>query len=551
MRASQLLFQTLRTSPGDDRLPGQQLLMRGSFVRPLWPHAITLLPLGVRTRRRLEAVALAAFDQTHSQEIQISGDSIATESMGVEPGSASDLAEDPSLAALLASVRGIVQSYRQLPVWLHQIGPARGDRAAMSREEWVANLFGLHTDTAETHTAKDLQLAMARHLLEHCDLATTPALANVSAAGHPLAHALIAPSNGGDLTAVCCPCCHYAAYQPVARCTRAAPAAEPQLPVEEIATPDCKTIADLARFLDVPASGTAKAVFLAAGPERRFVLALVRGDTDLDEAKLRRILGVDVLVPATENEIRRAGVEPGYGSPVGVSGVAVVIDDLVAATPNLVAGANRPGTHLRNVNAGRDYRPTTTADIALVQAGCACPECGESLELQRVAEIARVTIADGNSEALRTNLTYLDREGVSLPVVVTHTRIWLDRLMGALAESHRDEKGLIWPPAAAPFQVYLMSAGKLLPGISAAADRLYETLTAAGLDVLYDDRDERAGVKFNDADLLGIPIRVVLGERGLQEGVAEVKLRWRNEVEKIALGALPAYVNKVFSADAG
>jgi prolyl-tRNA synthetase len=221
-----------------------------------------------------------------------------------------------------------------------------------------------------------------------------------------------------------------------------------------------------------------------------------------------------------------------------VSGVTVVVDALAAQSPNLVAGANRPGMHLRNVNPGRDYRPTVVADIARVKAGDLCPQCEEPLEFQAAAELARVHIED-DSIARTLGVTYLDQTGASQPLGISRTCIYLDRLMGALAELCRDEKGLLWPVEIAPFDVYLMTAGKALPEITNAAGGLYDQLTAQGFEVLYDDRDERAGVKFNDADLLGIPVRVVVGERGQRDGILEVKLRRSADVEIVPIDALP------------
>ncbi len=251
---------------------------------------------------------------------------------------------------------------------------------------------------------------------------------------------------------------------------------------------------------------------------------MVRGDTDLNETKLRRVLGARSLAPASSEAIRAAGAEPGYGSPVGLNGVTVIVDALAAASPNLVAGANRLGYHLRNVNYPRDYSANEVADIALTQVGDPCPACGTPLATVAAAELARVSRI-GNGPAQAANLTVLDADGRPAPVSLVQARIYLDHLLGALAEAHHDARGLIWPAAVTPYDVYLMTAGKALPEILAAAERLYEELTLAGFTVLYDDRDERAGVKFNDADLLGLPVRIVVGERGLREGVVEVKLR--------------------------
>jgi prolyl-tRNA synthetase len=295
----------------------------------------------------------------------------------------------------------------------------------------------------------------------------------------------------------------------------------------------------LARFLNVPESRTAKAVFLVAqiGDEDRFIFVIVRGDTDLNEAKLKRLLKAQSIGPATESEIREVGAEPGYGSPLGLEGITLVADDLIPQSPNLVAGANRPGYHTLNVNYGRDFQATIVADITLARDGDPCPKCGASLALERGIELAWFKNRD---RAL--NITYLDADGHSQPVLLGRYRLYLDHLLAATAEAHHDDYGIIWPPPIAPYHVYLMTLGKRSDEVIAAADQLYADLFAADVDVLYDDRDERAGVKFNDADLLGLPLRVAVGSRGLQEGIVEVKRRADGDKESIPIDEVVTFV---------
>lgn len=322
------------------------------------------------------------------------------------------------------------------------------------------------------------------------------------------------------------------------------PEPEPLLPMQDVATPDCKTIADLAAYLGIPESRTAKAVFLVAGfpdGENRFIFAVVRGDTTLNEAKLKKVLGATTLGFATEAEIRQVGAEPGYGSPVGLHGVTVVADELAALSPNLVAGANRPGYHTLNVNHGRDYQATLVADITLAEDGSACPVCGSQLVLLRGVEVAASRVW-GDRLSSAAQATFLDREGRTQPLLLAGYRLYLDRLIAAVAEQHHDAQGLRWPTAMAPFDVYLMTAGKATPEVVAAAERLYQNLQEAGFSVLYDDRDERAGVKFNDADLIGLPWRVAVGERGLKAGMVEVKRRGAAEVVSVPVDELIAWL---------
>jgi prolyl-tRNA synthetase len=249
-------------------------------------------------------------------------------------------------------------------------------------------------------------------------------------------------------------------------------------------------------------------------PSRTFVFVVIRGDMTLSEPKLTALVGGVRL--ATEAEIRAVGAVPGYASPLGVTDALIVVDDLLPQSPNLVAGANEAGYHLKNVNYGRDYAADLVADLTLAAAGDLCIQCGAALK----AQPGWVLVADGVFD--------------------------FEKILSALAEMHHDEKGLTLPAAAAPFDIYLMHVpGKTLDTAS-AAETLYQTLTAAGLAVFFDDRDERAGVKFNDADLIGPPVRVTVGERGLQNGLVELKKRTSTENQLVALAELVSKIKELF-----
>jgi len=307
----------------------------------------------------------------------------------------------------------------------------------------------------------------------------------------------------GGLGLLTCPGCGYSAEAELARARKVFPAPQAALPPKLVETPHCSTIDSLSAFLGLPASQTAKALMFSS--ERHgFVFVVVRGDTSLSQRKLEAITGP--LRLASQAEIRAAGAVPGYASPVGLSSLLIVADDLAARSPNLAAGANREGFHLLNVNCGRDFSPNLTADLTQTNPGDPCAECGAPLQ------------------ALR---------GESL---LTKTGWNAAALLRALAEIHHDERGLTLPLTA--FDVYLMQVpGKTLD-TRAAAESVYARLKAAGKRVLFDDREERAGVKFNDADLVGFPWRITIGERGLQAGQMEVKARAAAESQLFSLNDL-------------
>ena len=301
------------------------------------------------------------------------------------------------------------------------------------------------------------------------------------------------PLKTGEFEVIHCPACGYTARSEFALLAKSVPSKEEPLPIEKVETPECNTIEELANFLGVPKEKTAKALLYTRQSDGKLVFVVVRGDMQLSEAKLKQQVG-DVKL-AYFDEIEAVGAVPGYASPIDLKNTLIIVDDLIPSSPNLVAGANETGYHLKNVNYGRDYNAEIVADLAQAESGKACVNCGEPLS----ALFADLLVSNGT--------------------------FYFDRILHALAESHHDENGLTLPHPAAPFDVYLMNIpGKTIDTGSVTAE-LYESLQAAGVSALFDDRDGRAGVKFNDADLVGPPIRVTVGERGLQNGMVELKQR--------------------------
>ena len=311
------------------------------------------------------------------------------------------------------------------------------------------------------------------------------------------------PHSTGSIEIVQCTTCGYVARRELAGFKKAPFSQEAPLPLEKVLTPDCPTIEALANFLNIPKQKTAKALMFTRLSDGKFVFVVVRGDMTLSEAKLTRAVGEVHL--ATPEEIAKAGAAAGYASPIGLKDALIVVDDLIPQSPNLVAGANETGYHLLHTNCGRDYQPDLVADLVLADAGDACPKCGSELTVQRAE------------------------------VLATRSEFYFDQILLALAETHHDDKGLTLPASAAPFQFYLMHVpGKELD-TRAKAEEIYANLQAAGISVIFDDRDERAGVKFNDADLIGCPVRVTMGEKNLKEGMVELKKRTEKENKLIPI----------------
>ena len=353
------------------------------------------------------------------------------------------------------------------------------------------------------------------NIYNRCALPTVTVNSDVGMMGGQVAHEFMYLNPIGEDTIIFCDACRYTANRQVARFKKPFPEPENALPVEMVATPDCKTISDLANYLQIPESRTAKAVFLIAKmPDdypvsNQFIFAIVRGDMEVNETKLSNALKAQELRPALKSEILEIGAQPGYASPIGISRVSkgplpvvVVADDLIPQSPNLVAGANQAGYHLKNVNYGREFIADLVTDITSARNGDPCPECGSTLQSQRGVEVGNIfKLGTRYSEAL--GCEFLDAEGKSHPVVMGSYGIGSGRLLACIAEEHHDDHGLAWPISVAPYQVHLV----MLPGkkggetVITFAEKLYNELLACGIEVLFDDRLESPGIKFNDAEL--------------------------------------------------
>lgn len=303
-----------------------------------------------------------------------------------------------------------------------------------------------------------------------------------------------------------CPACKYTERLEVARFAKTTTTQEEQLPLEKVPTPNCHTIEALANFLEIPKEKTGKALMYTRMSDGKFIFVVVRGDMQLSESKLRSHVGD--LRPATGGEIERAGAAAGYASPIGLKDALIVVDDLIAQSQNLVAGANETSYHLKNTNYGRDYSADIVADLTQAKAGDPCSNCGNPLSV------------------------------LSAINLVARGEYGFENILLALAEAHHDDRGLILPPAMAPFDVYLMHLSGKEMNTRAQAEKMYTALQEAGVSVLFDDREERAGVKFNDADLIGSPLRITVGEKGLKEGMVELKQRKEKANRLVSLASL-------------
>jgi prolyl-tRNA synthetase len=565
MRRSELFGETLRQVPADAEIVGQQLLLRGAYIQPLASGIYSFLPLGQRVKRKVERILREEMDRIGGQEVTLpvlqpadlwrkSGrwDAVGPELVRLKDRGGHDMVlamtHEEAFSDLL--VQG-VKSYRRLPVMLYQIQTKIRDEPRPRgglirvREFTMKDAYSAHVSIEDLDQFYPRMYDAYLRIFRRCGLDAVPVEADPGMMGGSTTHEFMYLSPIGEDVLALCDACDYAANREVATFAKLSPEPEELKPLEETATPDTETIAALADLLGVPTSRTAKAVFFMAGP--RLVFAVVRGDMEINETKLARALGATDLRPARADELVGTGIVPGYASPIGIRGAVVVVDDLVAGSPNLIAGANRLGYHLLNTNAGRDYQPDLTADIAEVYEGAPCPRCGSPLRLTRAVEIGH-TFKLGTKYSAALGARYLDAEGTLRDIVMASYGIGVGRLIACVAEAHHDDQGLVWPAALAPFAVYLVGLDLEDDAVRKEAEDLYAALQERGIEVLYDDRDERAGVKFKDADLLGIPLRVTVSRRALRDAAYEMKQRASGETRHIPSGDAAAEIVRMATA---
>ena len=551
MRLSHLFFTTLRDDPADAEMPSHRLLLRAGYVRQLGSGIYSLLPLGKRVNDRVEQIIREEQDRIGAQEMEmpvvhpadIWRASGRYDAIGPELGRFKDRnGRDMVLAMTHEEVVGllladIVKSYRQLPMQVYHFQTkwrdeprARGGLIRV-REFVMKDAYSVDRDDAGLDTSYWDQHGAYVRTFERMGLDTIAVSSDVGMMGGSQAHEFMVLNPAGEDVLVLCENCDFAANRQVAVVPKPEPPAEGPAPLEEVATPGTTTIAKLAAFLGVGEDRTAKAAFFVTG-DGRLVTAIVRGDHEVNETKLvNAVSATGGIRPATVEEIRAAGMEPGYGSPIGAHGTVVVVDDLVARSPNLVAGANREGFHYRNVNVGRDFTPDVTADITNAQAGDPCPTCGQPLVLRNGIEVGNIfKLGTKYSDAF--GATYLGEDGKEHPIVMGSYGIGVGRSVACIVEEHHDDKGIVWPAEVAPYAAHLVSIGGAKePQVLEIAERLHALAAEAGprREILWDDRDESPGVKFTDAELLGMPWILTVSPRSLAAGGIEVTERATGE----------------------
>ena len=562
MRYSQLLLPTLKETPAEAEIVSHQLLLRAGFIRKLTAGIYAYLPLGLRTLRKIEAIVREEMNRAGAQELLLPmvqpadlwQESGRWEKYGPELLRFVDRHQRASCLGptheevITDLVRMNVHSYKELPLNLYQIQTKFRDEIRprfglmRGREFVMKDGYSFDADEAAAGITYNKMKEAYSRIFARCGLSCRAVEADTGTIGGNFSHEFMVLAATGEDTIVVCTACDYAANMEKATCPPPAPAATlpAMLELERIATPGQKTVEEVTAFLGITPDQLVKTmIYLADGKP---VAALVRGDHEVQPVKLKNLLGVVDVELAGEDTIRKiCDLVPGYLGPIGLT-MPVVADHQVMVMANMVTGANQEDVHLKNVNLGRDFTVSQAGDLRMATAVDSCPQCHGRLELPRGIEVGHIfKLGTSYSEALQA--TFLDDHGKRQPFVMGCYGIGVSRCIAAAIEQNHDDNGIIFPLPIAPFQVILLNLSPKDVEISRGADNLYEELTSRGIDTLHDDRNERPGIKFKDADLIGIPLRVMVGKRFAEAGEVEIKQRTSGDTQVLPMaGAADAVV---------
>jgi len=564
MRLSKLFGKTQREIPAEADTTSHQLLVRAGMISQVAAGIYSYLPLAWRVLKKIENIIRDEMNKAGGQELtmpvlqplelwqetgrdQVFGKILFTLSDRRDRKLALGTTHEEVITQLVSHH---VQSYRDLPLLLYQIQTKFRDEPRPRgglirvREFTMKDLYSFDVDEEGLDVSYNKMLQAYRNICERCCLHTRLVEADSGPIGGKESHEFMFICESGEDEIIYCSDCEYAANREKAQSTKDTIEADEPLPLEEVATPGQYTIEEVAKFLNVPQSHTIKAVFYIA--DGQLVFVVIRGDLEVNETKLKNALRCNELRMATEDEVIEAGIVAGYASPVGMKDIKVIADDSITLGANFVAGGNKSDTHIKNVNYPRDFKADIMDDIALARAGDKCPRCQGKLQYTRGIEIGHV-FKIGTSYSEKLGALFTDINGVPHPIVMGCYGIGPGRLLAAAVEQNHDDKGIVWSLPLAPYHIYLCPLYREDSSVSEVAEKLYAELEKEGLEVLFDDREESPGVKFNDADLLGIPIRVTVSPRTLEKDSVEIKKRSEKEAELLPLEGVVAKLKELIT----
>ncbi len=554
MRYSRAFIPTLRQLPADAQAVSHQLMLRAGLIRQLAAGVYSFLPLGWRVMQKVMRIIREEMDRIGAQEFHFPALNPAEiwqqtgriQTMGdvlFHIKNREGLVLAPTHEEVVAfHARQHIRSYRELPQIWYQIQPKFRNEprprfgVLRGRQFTMKDSYSLDADWEGLDRSYELHAQAYRRIFTRCGLRFFVVGASSGAMGGSASQEFMVESPAGEDTCARCSRCGYAANVEIARSAVEPTARLPEsAPLERFATPGVRTIDDLITQHGIPEERCAKALVYIADGEP--VLVLLRGNDELNEAKLQAVLGAAALRPATPEELRQyTGASAGSIGPIGLpTPMRIIADERLRDANELVSGANADGYHYRHIDLRRDCRIDLYADVRTVQPGEPCPECGAALEVVRAIEVGHIfKLGTKYSEALGAR--FLDEHGHERPIVMGSYGIGVERIIAAFIEQNHDEHGICWIPAIAPYHVHLLALGiERSDAVRQHSDELYSSLWAAGVEVLYDDREESAGVKFNDADLLGLPLQLIVSARGLEAGTVELKERRSGQRHHVAL----------------
>jgi len=564
VRISKLFGKTQREVSAEAETVSHRLLLKAGMIHQVAAGVYSYLPLAWRVLKKIENIIREEMNAAGGQELMLpvlqplelwqeTGRDLA---FGKGLFTLSDrrdrkLALGPTHEEVITQLVSYnVKSYRDLPLLLYQIQTKFRDeprpRAGLVRvrEFTMKDLYSFDCDEEGLSRSYNKMLQAYQNIYTRCGLPTLLVEADSGAIGGKDSHEFMVITETGEDEIIYCQNCGYSANVEKAQSAKAKLADEKPLPLEEVDTPGITKIDEVSSFLKVPQSRILKEVFYVADAE--LIFAVIRGDIEINEVKLKNSLHCFDLRLASEAEVKAAGIVAGSASPIGVTGIRVIADDSITSGANFIAGANKPDTHFRNVNYPRDFKVDLVTDIARAKAGDGCPRCGRKLSFSRGIEVGHI-FKLGTFLSQKLGASFVDANGVSQPMVMGCYGIGLGRLLAAAIEQNHDDKGIIWPMSITPYHIYLCPLYRENSEVATAAEKLYAKLEAEGLEVLFDDRPESPGVKFNDADLLGIPIRVTISPRTLETNSAEIKKRSEKKSELVPLERIVARLKELIT----
>jgi prolyl-tRNA synthetase len=566
MKWSDYYLPTLKENPKEAEAQSHKLMIRAGLIRKLAAGTYSYLPFGLRALNNVKAIIRQAMNEKGALEVflpalhpfeiwQKTGrDVTLIDDVGYSftDRHGNKMVLGPTHEEIITTlIQGEIKSYKQMPLILYQIQSKFRDEprprfgVIRSKEFIMKDAYSFDADEKSLNESyKKMQEAYCK-ILDECGLDYIIVEADPGMmGGKESAEFMVISDSGEDMIVKCLECDYAASLEAAPSVTSEVKNKEKALAIEEIITTGKTTVEGVCRFMKVPEASLIKTLIYKT--DDNFIAVLIRGDKRLNEAKLAKALGVGQLTLANDKEIKNiTGGPVGFSGPVGLKGVKIIADALVKNIPNAIVGANKKDKHFKNVNLKRDFKVDAFHDLRYADIDDVCPKCGKQIEIKRTMEVGHIfKLGTKYTESL--NAKFLDKNGKEQPIIMGCYGIGVNRVLAAIIELNHDEKGIVWPQAITPFKAQILLLDESKEAIS-IADNIYDGLIAEGFDVLYDDRNIQAGVKFKDADLIGIPLQIIIGSRGLEKGNIEIKYRHNNKKEEVAIKNAVSHLKKILT----